>query len=481
MSKSAAAQQLKDWRDNPCKFVNDVFKVELDPWQVEALNAYRGSGRIRVALKACSGPGKTATLAWIGWHFLLCEGEIGEHPKGAAISVTASNLRDNLWAELSKWQSRSEMLQRAFTWQKERIFANDHPETWFLAAKAYSKTANEEEQGRTLSGLHSKYVFYLIDESGDISPAVLKSAEQGLSSCEVGKIVQAGNPTSQTGVLYHVCTRARDQWALITITADPDDPKRSNRIDIEWAQKQIRLYGRDNPWVMAYILGQFPPGGINQLISLEECEAAAKRLYRPEQYSNFAKILGVDVARFGDDASVMFGRQGLQLTAPVVMRNLDSIEGAGHVGAAITNWGADACFIDDTGGFGAGWIDQLRALNHNPIGIHFAGKAINPRYFNKRAEMYMSAAQWIRDGGAIPANCPELITDLTETTYFFHGDKFQIEDKDQIKTRIGRSPDWGDPFALTFAQPVMPKPREAYPQTQALNALDYDPFSRERF
>ncbi len=66
-------------------------------------------------------------------------------------------------------------------------------------------------------------------------------------------------------------------------------------------------------------------------------------------------------------------------------------------------WPADACFIDDTGGFGSGWIDQLRQLGRAPIGVHSAGEAHNKaRYSNKRAEMFLEASQWIKDGGALP-------------------------------------------------------------------------------
>jgi phage terminase large subunit len=475
-----ASQNIKEWRENPCKFVYDVFGVSPDRWQAEALTQWADPNCKRIALKACAGPGKTAALAWMGWNFMLCYAMPGEHPKGVAISKTWDNLRDNLWAEMAKWRGRSEMLQHAFEWQKERIFAKDHPETWFLSARSYSKNANPEEQGRTLSGLHSQFIFYLVDESGDITPAVLRSAEQGLSNCQVGKIVQAGNPTSQLGMLYHACTAARAQWYIITITGDPDDASRSPRINIEWAREQIRLYGRDNPWVMAFILGQFPPGGINQLLSLEECLKGVSRHYRPEEYQTMAKILGVDVARFGDDASVMFGRQGLVLTKPHVMRNVDSTFGAGKVANVWKAWDADACFIDDTGGFGSGWIDQLRNTNHTPIGIQFSGSPLKPHYVNRRAEMYWNAAQWIRDGGMIP-DCAELIADLTNTTYTYRGDLIQIESKDQIKERLKRSPDWGDAFALTFAQPVMPKLRDQMFHTQAQNALDYNPFAPERF
>src|SRR5213078_2530431 len=113
-------------------------------------------------------------------------------------------------------------------------------------------------------------------------------------------------------------------------------------------------------------------------------------------------------------------------------------------------------FIDDTGGFGSSWIDNLRRLGRDPIGIAFSGKASNPRYDNKRTEMYFEAVDWIRRGGALPPGpaSQELIAALSRTTYSFRGDRLLLEPKEQVKARLGYSPDDADAFVLTFAQPV---------------------------
>jgi phage terminase large subunit len=209
---SRAAEVIKMYRSNPVEFVKREFGVTPDLWQENALNAFISNDPLkqRISMQACAGPGKSTVMAWIGWLFLLCYAEKGNHPKAAAVSITGDNLRDNLWSEMSKWQDRSELLTAAFTWTQTRIFAKDHPNTWFMSARSFPKSANAEEVGRTLSGLHSKFVLYLIDESGDIPPSIIKSAEQGLSTGpEFGKIVQAGNPTSHSGMLYHTATKLR--------------------------------------------------------------------------------------------------------------------------------------------------------------------------------------------------------------------------------------------------------------------------------
>lgn len=477
-----ASLRIREWRHNPVRFVREVFHVEPDAWQLDVLMMAGKPGRKRIAMKACAGPGKTAVLAWLGWHRLSCFAARNEHPKGAAVSITSDNLKDNLWAELARWQNESEFLQQAFVWQKERIFAKDHPETWFLSAKGWSKSSDLEAIGRTLSGLHSRFPFYLIDESGDIPPNMVRSAEQGLTSCDDGIILTAGNTTSQTGLLYEVCARGREQWEVVSITADPDDPKRTPRVDIEWARENIAKYGRDNPWVMAFILGQFPPGSINALLSVEEVEKAMNLHPRPETYEWAQKRLGVDVARFGDDRTVIFPRQGIVAFPPTEMRHVRdsavSVDIASRVMAKKLEWDSEMEFFDDTVGWAHGAVDVMRAAGHSPYAIRFDKPANDDRYVNMRAEMWFKMAEAVKAGMSLP-NVPGLVGELTGPTYFFTAGKFQIEAKDQIKKRLGKSPDLADALALTFALPDMPANRGSFiPAAKRERATEYDPYSR---
>lgn len=475
-----ARARLRNWRENPAQFVVENFGVEPDAWQVEALEAIGGAAnnQRRLCLKACTGPGKSAVLAWIGWHRLACFAARGEHPKGAALSITRDNLKDNLWAELTKWQQRSSFLREAFTANKERISANDHPETWFLSARSFAKDADSEAIGRALSGLHSQFPFILLDEIGDMPVAVGRAAEQIFTGSPTDALIAAsGNPTSAGGLLYQICTVLAGQWVVITITADPDDPKRTPRVDIELAREQIRINGRDNPWVMATILGLFPPAGFNSLLGVEEVSAAMKRHHRIDAYDFAARILGVDVAREGDDKSVVFPRQGVVAFRPKVYRNVRSNDLAGLVAQAEDRWKADGTIVDGTGGWGSGVIDALSTMGRTAFDCQFAGKATNQKYANKRAEIWFLMAEWVKNGGALP-NIPELVAELTTPTYTFQGDKLLIEPKDQIKKRLGRSPDYADALALTFAYPIAARPRiQGFSQGAAAHN-EYDPVAR---
>jgi phage terminase large subunit len=480
-----AAEMIRRWRRDPIAFVRENFGIEPDAWQAEALSKVGGdlTSRRRVSMKACTGPGKSTVLAWLGWHRLTCFAEPGEYPKGAALSGEGrDNLRDNLWSELSKWQQRSRFLTAAFTWNNERIYANDHPQTWFLSARSYPKDADAEAIGTSLSGLHSRYPFILLDETGNMPPAVGQKATQIFTGGQVDALIAAaGNPTSTSGLLYQVHTHERELWELITITADPDDPMRTPRVDIEHARQLIEMYGRDNAWVMATILGLFPASGFNTLLGVEDVEKAMKRHLRIDQYDFAQKRLGIDVARFGDDRTVIFPRQGLAAFKPVELRGARSNEIAARVAQAKFKWGSELEAVDGTGGYGSGVIDSLMQAGHSPIEVQFAGKAIDDkRYANKRAEMWFTMADWVKRGGALPP-VPGLVKELTSPTYFFQNGKFQLESKDQLKTRLKFSPDFADALCLTFAMPEMPKRDPLMEMSrQSQHVSEYDPFDPKR-
>lgn len=378
---------------------------------------------------------------------------------------------------MAKWQALSPLLSNAFVWTKTRIYAKDHPETWFLSARSYPKSADRETIGKTLSGIHSKYVLFLVDESGDIPVEVLKAAEQAVGETRARggfvKILQAGNPISKHGMLY--AASMSKQWHVIRITGDPNDPNRSPRIDAEWAQSQIDEYGRNDSWVKSYILGQFPEGSIDSLLSISEVEEAMDRHLKEDAYNRFQKKLGIDVARFGMDSTVIFPRQGRAAFNYVSMRGATTNEIAARVMMAKSRWQSDVEMVDDTGGFGAGVIDSLVVTGISALGVNFAGKPMDNRYFNKRAEMWFLMAKWVKEGGALP-KCNQLKKELTSVKYFLNGGRLQLESKDQIKKRLGFSPDISDALCLTFATPDMYKENEMFFNQGNNYKSDYDPF-----
>ncbi len=454
LSLDVSEDTLRLYAEKPHAMVEELFGVKPDLWQLKVLEAFPHTPRI--AMVSCTGPGKTAVLAWLTWNFLLTR----PHAVIGCASVNKPNLMKNLWPELSRWYAKSELLQKIFDVQAEQITNREHPKTWWAAVKAWAQDANAEQIGNALRGLHAEYVMWTLDETGGYPDGVLPVCEAIFSGFPIeAHIVQAGNPTHLTGALYFA-HRHRDSWMVIEITADPDDPMRTPRVSIEHARQQIKDWGGpDNPWVRTNIFGRFPQASLNALIGPEEIEEAMGRYWRAHDIGEAPRILGVDIAAEGDDKSCIARRHGIQMFPFTLYRNLDPGQGASQVNTAWSEFDADACFLDDTGGFGSGWKYQLAQLGRTPIGIKFSSRATDDEnYANKRAEMYFRFVQWIRNGGALP-DCRELVAQLTATSYTHLKDRLLLAPKDEIKAKIGQSPDEADAAALTFAEQVTAKQR----------------------
>lgn len=447
----------------------EMFEMEPDKWQDDALEAFPKSPML--AMQACTGPGKTRVLAVIGWNFLLTR----PHPMIGAASINSTNLKTGLWSELTRLYNKSKFLQQTFEVTDKAIYNREHPNTWKIEARTWAKSANEESMGAAMKGLHADYVMWLMDEVGAMPRGLLPTVEAIFSgSPREAHIAMAGNPITRQGLLFMACVTARRHCRVIEITADPDDAMRTPRVSVEHARRQIEMYGRDNSYVLVNIFGKFPSQDINTLIGEQEVLEAMERLYKAHEIGDAPLALGVDVAREGDDASVILPRRGLQAFSPKRYRNITSTEGAAQVNRMWGELGADGCFIDSTGGFGSGWLDQLITLGRSPIGVHFASRANNAqRYANKRIEMYFDTVEWIRRGGALP-KVPEIAAALSQTTYTFQGDRLLLEPKEMVKKKLGYSPDDADALALTFAQPLVKASRVIRPQTSATQG--YDPF-----
>lgn len=216
-------------------------------------------------------------------------------------------------------------------------------------------------------------------------------------------------------------------------------------------------------------LCDFSASSSDTLITIDVASAATKREYAVTEYGFAPTVIGVDVARFGDDRSVIQVRQGLLAHNPQIYKGIDTMTLAGHVSRAINQHRPQAVFVD-AGGVGAGVIDRLRQLGFPTVEVNFGGRPTDAQYADKRTEMWFDMREWLEQGGAIQ-NLPELKTDLCAPTYFFNAmNRVKLESKDDLKARGMPSPDLGDALALTFAEQVFSPDRFAldsgrYPET----------------
>jgi hypothetical protein len=234
-------------------------------------------------------------------------------------------------------------------------------------------------------------------------------------------------------------------------------------------------------------LCDFSASADNVLISIDDVSDATKHHYRHDEYTFAPKIMGVDVAYMGSDKTAIIRRQGLVTWPPIIMVKADPMQIVGRLLAEVDAYQPDGVFVDDTGGYGGGVIARLRELGHDAVGVNFGGKPDDPRYRNKRTEMWMRMRDWIKSGGAIP-DIIDLKNDLVAPTYKVPSTGVvELEPKDKIKERLGRSPDIADALALTFAYFIGKKQRHVQAVTHADGsttyealtdraAVDYNPF-----
>ena len=207
------------------------------------------------------------------------------------------------------------------------------------------------------------------------------------------------------------------------------------------------------------MLCNFDAPANDALIAGEDVERAFSTNLHPFEYKQHAKVIGADIARFGDDSTVIVLRQGPVIHHIITLKQADSITIAEAIIKLYVEEEADAIFLDGTGGFAGGIADHLRNLGYECTEIHFNSKASTPRYSNKRSEMWFELAAQLRRGMQIKRNT-DLKVELTAPRYIVKQDSvLAIEPKDEIKSRISRSPDTADAIALTFAMPVQPATR----------------------
>ena len=264
--------------------------------------------------------------------------------------------------------------------------------------------------------------------------------------------------------LYHYATKGTDPaWYGALYTVDDTGAVEAEEL------RQARATMSDAQYRQEFLC-DWQAASDDVLLPLDLVIEAMGRHLRQDEVAGLPVVLGVDVARYGDDRSSICVRQGLWCREMVAFQGLDNMTFAARVAQKIQDVSADAVFVD--AGRGEGVIDRLRQLGHSVIEVNFGGKPGNVRYANKRSEMWDGIAEWLRAGGALP-NDADLRRDLSTPTYDFDAaNRMRLEPKDKIKERGLRSPDLGDALALTFAYPVVAgghKPLQA-------EGVDYNPY-----
>lgn len=218
----------------------------------------------------------------------------------------------------------------------------------------------------------------------------------------------------------------------------------------------------------------------DRLITIDVVNAAIAREYQLPAYVHSPKILGIDVARFGDDKSTFIYRQGCVAYGLKKFRNLDTMQFSGLIAQEIDKGRPEAVFIDVVG-VGAGVVDRLKQLGYKVTGVNAGAQALNESiHSNLRAEMWCKCRDWLKDFGQIPDDL-ELKNDLVSPMYQFDGrNRYVLEKKSDMKKRGLMSPDCAESLILTFAYPVRAKTDYERVQERYAVGQDYDPLHEYR-
>lgn len=431
-------------------------------WQREMLESLRDYLRnpdtrhtpFQLAISSGHGIGKSADVAFI-IHWAL---STWEDARVVITANTGDQLATKTVPEVKKWFRRA-INSHWFNVRAETIKVLDpkHADTWRADFVTWSL-----ERTEAFAGLHNerKIIVLIFDESSGIPDKIWEVAEGALTDEDTVIVWLAyGNPTQNTGRFRECFGKFSHRWKRKQI-----DSRTVEGTNKEQIAKWIEDYGEDSDFVRVRVRGEFPRAGSNQFISSDV--VAAARRYKADGYSGLPKILSVDVARFGDDQSVIGIRQGRKLEILGKYRGLDTVQVAGRVIEFLKEHNPDATVVDGDG-IGAGVIDHLKHQGFSDRLFEFHGGA-TPRdpamYYNRRAEVWGAMREWLNAGAQIPDD-PELADDLVGPEYGFSAkQQIQLERKEDMKKRGLQSPDSGDMLAMSFGVTVYPKPPDTIGQ-----------------
>ena len=407
--------------------------------QIEIVNSVFENER--TAVKACHNSSKTYTAADIVLAFMC----ICYPAKVITTAPTWGQVRDLLWSEIrARYNKYLAQYMAGIECNQMR---------WEINPDYYAVGLSPKETV-SLTGHHQENVLVVFDEAPGVSLEKNIAAES-LMSGKNPHWLKIGNPTDASGHFYDNFTNP--QWNTISIgykdtpnfvhLQDDPDPRdvdlpenvKEQLITESWVEGRKDEWGETSPLYIARCEGDFPPEGTRQVISLALCEEAANRDIQPEGDIH----LGIDVARFGDDLTVYTPRRGNVILEQITDAHRDTMEVAGRATALHHRDGYMSIQVDVIG-IGAGVVDRLSELGL-PVVAWDVRQAPNDKehFFNKRTEAWFGFADWLQYG-KIPRDL-DLFADLTAPQYSYTSDgKLKVESKDEMKKRLGHSPDKAD-------------------------------------
>ena len=385
------------------------------------------------------GFGKSTDISWLTLWYLFCfkDAQVG------ATAPTSQQIHDVLWKEVALWLGKMpEPIKGLYEWTSGYIRIKERPDTWFARARTAGKDNPE-----AMAGLHGDYVFLLVDEASGVDDVIFRSAEGSLTG-ENTLVILISNGTRNEGYFYNTHHSDKDNWNTVCF-----DSEESPIVEADYVSRMEGLYSRESDEFKIRVKGKFPSsemmgdGGWIPLITDKQITQVSDNVPFIGK-----KTMGIDPSGEGDDSSIWVCRDRFQ--ARVVGNETTSNE---KTVAKKTNDIAKELEIKPeditTDGFGIGMnvSKELLLLDHEMAiqSINWGEKTEDEVYANRKAELCFRGRDWLIKGGAIAGD--ELKRDILSYKYKnqLNGKKIMMPKVDQKKL-LGRSPDRGDAFFLSF-------------------------------
>ena len=467
-----ADNPMNEWAEryafNSRLFVREVLGAEPDTWQDAVLLDYDRKSIVLalsamgvnvaetlqgltiedekrgISIRSGHGVGKTALLAWIIVHHVLFRFP----QKTAVTAATKDQLFDALVPEVKGWiENLPPTVRQMLIVQTESLSLKHSPDKSFVTFKV-SRPENPE----ALAGIHSKHVLLIGDEASGIHEKIFEAASGSMSD-EQALTILAGNPVRSSGLFHetHTTLSGWTRYHVSCLTAK----RVSKRFPIEMAER----YGIDSNQYRVRVLGEFPKASDDTIIPFELVELAKTRDVDPIEGTR--PVWGLDVARFGEDASALAKRRKNVLLGGVrEWRGKSTMEIAGIVKAEYDATPVEDQpdeIIVDSIGIGAGVVDRLAELGLPAFGLNVSeSPALKELYADMRTELYFRGKAWFEMrncsiGTSNDAAAKQLVA--VKFKYESSG-KLRAQPKKEFKKdnpRMG-SPDASDAVILTFAR-----------------------------
>lgn len=446
------------YRKDPVLFASEVIKYTPDLWQADTLRDLADPTCRRVSVRSGQGVGKTATEAVALLWFLSCF----PYARVVATAPTRQQLNDVLWSEVAKWQSQSPLLSGLLKWTKTYVYVVGMEKRWFAVARTATKPEN-------MQGFHEENMLFIVDEASGVAEPIME-AVLGTLSGPNNKLLLCGNPTKTSGTFYdsHKNARVRSLYRIRRVSSR--DVARTDKENIEMLE---RRYGKDSNVVRVRVDGEFPLQEDDVFIPIHLIEQSIKTEYQPHPVPLSIQI-GCDVARFGDDKTVISYRVDEKVEfykkrcGQDTMTTADQLIELGEILIQRYNWQYKIPVCVDDGGVGGGVVDRLSRIKRNAperfwwlevMRIQFGKRIKHRNYYDTTTYMMGVLRKLLEDyeddGTPKPVEVilpddEDLVGQLSSRKYFMtEQSKQRVESKADMKKRNLPSPDEADSVLLS--------------------------------